>query len=132
MARAGGATAGGRGPRRPWPRRTFAARRAGASPGAPAANNPLPDGVVVVIYGAAWCKPCHEAADWLKARGVPAVVKDVEQSPDAQAEMQRKLEKAGRRGGSIPVIDVAGQILVGFSAPALEKAIAGASGGTML
>lgn len=104
----------------------------GSPPGSSAQNNPLPDGVVVVIYGAAWCKPCHEAADWLKARGVPAVVKDVEQSPDAQAEMQKKLEKVGRRGGSIPVIDVAGQILVGFSAPALEKAIASASGGTML
>jgi glutaredoxin len=103
------------------------------SPRAPSsAKNPLPDGVVVVIYGAAWCKPCHQAADWLKERGVPTVVKDVETMPGAQAEMTQKLEKAGRRGSSIPVIDVAGQILVGFNARALEKALAGASGGTML
>jgi glutaredoxin len=113
-----------------------------AAPGAPppapgqpprgAPDSALPAGVVVVIYGASWCKPCHDAADWLKARGVPTIVKDIEASPDAHAEMARKLQKAGRRGSSIPVIDVAGQILVGFSAPALEKALESASGGTML
>lgn len=105
----------------------------GAPPSPTAApSSPLPAGVVVIVYGAAWCKPCHDAADWLKARGVPTVVKDVETSPEAGAEMAKKLDKIGRRGSSIPVIDVAGQILVGFSAAALEKALASASGGTML
>jgi glutaredoxin len=85
--------------------------------------------VVVIIYGASWCRPCHEAADWLKARGVAYVVKDVEHTPGAEAEMSDKLQRAGRRGGSIPVIDVNGELLVGFSpgalAQALEKAALG-------
>lgn len=117
----------GPGPARPLPPGVAPGPRPPAS-----TRNPLPDGVVVVIYGAAWCQPCHQAADWLKERGVPAVIKDVETTPGARAEMTQKLEKAGRRGSSIPVIDVAGQILVGFNARALERALAGASGGTML
>ena len=46
--------------------------------------------------------------------------------------MQEKLAKAGRRGGSIPVIDVRGQILVGYSRSELDRAIAKASAGITL
>ena len=46
---------------------------------------------------------------------MPYVLKDIEADRLADEEMQEKLETAGRRGGSIPVIDVQGQILVGFS-----------------
>ncbi|HEX6277316.1 MAG TPA: glutaredoxin domain-containing protein [Polyangiaceae bacterium] len=79
--------------------------------------------VVAVIYGASWCKPCHQAADYLKGRGVTVVEKDIEQSEAAQAEMRQKLERAGRGGASIPVIDVMGQILIGYSPSALDRAI---------
>jgi glutaredoxin len=79
--------------------------------------------VVAIIYGASWCKPCHSAADYLKARGVTVVSKDIEESDAAAAEMRQKLERAGRGGASIPVIDVMGQILVGFSPSALDRAI---------
>jgi glutaredoxin len=89
-------------------------------------------GVVVVIYGAEWCKPCHQAADYLKAKGIQVIMKDIEESREAAVEMQQKLEKAGRRGGSIPVIDVRGQILVGYSRSELDRAIAKASAGTVL
>ena len=37
--------------------------------------------------------------------------------------MRQKLERAGRNGASIPVIDLMGQILVGFSPSALDRAI---------
>jgi len=46
--------------------------------------------------------------------------------------MQAALAKAGRRGGSIPVIDVAGEILVGFDPRALDKALARAATATVL
>jgi hypothetical protein len=37
-----------------------------------------------------------------------------------------------RRGGSIPIIDVRGQILVGYSPAALDRAVAQAMAGTVL
>lgn len=81
------------------------------------------DSLTVIIYGADWCKPCHDAADYLRSKGVPVIVKDIERDPRAQAEMRKKLEKIGRRGGSIPIIDVGGEILVGYSRSALDRAL---------
>lgn len=103
----------------------------GPSPGAPKGTGKYA-GLTVTIYGAEWCRPCHEAQAYLKSRGVTVVMKDVDNDPAAQRELQQKLAKAGVRGGSIPVIDVRGQILVGYSPSQLEQALAKASSGTML
>ena len=73
-----------------------------------------------VIYGASWCGPCHQAQAWFKAAGVPFVEHDIEEEPEAREQMQLALEKAGRRGGSIPVIVWHGKVFVGFDAGALE------------
>ncbi len=86
----------------------------------------------MIIYGASWCGPCHQAADYLKSRGVAYVLKDVEETPGAAAEMHEKLARAGHHGGSIPVIDVRGQILIGFSASSIDRALAKAPAGTAL
>jgi len=88
--------------------------------------------MTVIIYGADWCRPCHEAEEYLRSKGVQVVKKDVEQSPAAAAEMRDKLDKSGQRGGSIPVIDVRGQILVGYSRGALDRALSRAQTGTAL
>jgi hypothetical protein len=37
--------------------------------------------------------------------------------------MQSKLQKSGLRGGSIPVIDVRGRVMVGFNPRAIEDAL---------
>ena len=37
--------------------------------------------------------------------------------------MRQKLERAGKSGASIPVIDVMGQILIGYSPSQLDRAI---------
>jgi glutaredoxin len=95
----------------------------GQTPDAPHAPGAPRTKVVAIVYGASWCKPCHSAHDYLRARGVTVVMKDIEESEAAQAEMQQKLARAGRGGASIPVIDVAGQILVGYSPGALDQAI---------
>ncbi len=79
--------------------------------------------VKATIYGASWCKPCHDAEALLKKLGVSVVKKDIEESRAAQAEMQTKLQKAGRGGASIPVIDVAGELFVGFNANVLKQAV---------
>lgn len=77
----------------------------------------------VIIYGASWCGPCHQAADYLKEKNVRYVLKDIEQDSGAATEMRGKLDAAGMRGGSIPVIDVKGKLLVGFDARQIDRAL---------
>lgn len=80
-------------------------------------------GVQAIVYGADWCKPCHDAERYLRQRGASVIKKDIEQSEAAAAEMKRKLDRAGLGGASIPVIDVMGRILVGFSPSSVDRAI---------
>lgn len=89
----------------------------------PAAKAPA-SGIVVIIYGAEWCKPCHDAERYLKQRGATVIKKNIDDNEVAAEEMQKKLARAGRSGASIPVIDIMGQIQVGFSPAALEEALA--------
>jgi glutaredoxin len=102
-----------------------------AGPQAPA-DRPPSGALTVIIYGASWCRPCHQAEAYLKSRGIAVVMKDIDESPGAAAEMREKLERSGQHGGSIPVIDVRGQILVGYSASQLDRALAKAQSGTVL
>jgi glutaredoxin len=95
-----------------------------AAPDAPDAPKQAPlTSVQAIIYGADWCKPCHDAERYLRKRGVTVVKKDVDASEAAASEMKRKLDRAGMGGASIPVIDIMGRILVGFSPAALDRAV---------
>lgn len=96
-------------------------------PGAGGAKTPA-TGVVAIIYGADWCKPCHDAERYLKQRGATVIKKNIDENEVAADEMHKKLAKVGRGGASIPVIDIMGQIQVGFSPAALEQALAAARG----
>jgi glutaredoxin len=111
-----------------------------AAPPAPPAGSAVEAGepghgpaaaVSAIIYGASWCGPCHQAEALLKSLGVKVTKKDIEESDAAQREMQEKLAKVHRKGGSIPVIDVMGQIFVGFSEGALRSAVAKARSATL-
>lgn len=102
---------------------TASAPPSASAPGGPA-GSAIPAGkLVAIIYGAEWCKPCHDAERYLKQRGVLVIHKDIDEDAGARQEMQKKLVRAKMPGASIPVIDVMGQILVGFSPRALERAI---------
>ena len=97
---------------------------ANAAPGASGApQKALASGITAIIYGASWCKPCHDTARYLKQRGVTVIDKDIEENEVAAAEMRQKLARAGRSGSSIPVIDLMGQIMVGFNPMAIDQAI---------
>ena len=109
------------------PAASDSASDAPAAPAAPGAAKKPASGIVATIYGASWCKPCHDAERYLKQRGVTVIHKDIEENAVAAAEMRQKLERAGRSGSSIPVIDVMGQMLVGFNPMALDQAIEAAS-----
>jgi glutaredoxin len=87
--------------------------------------------VSAIVYGASWCNPCHQAQALLESLGVKVTKKDIEESDGAQREMQEKLRRIHRQGGSIPVIDVMGQIFVGYSEGALRAAVAKARSGTL-
>jgi glutaredoxin len=92
-------------------------------PTPPAPSGAVAGEVSATIYGAEWCGPCHEAERLLKRLGVHVTKKDIEKNPEAQDEMQAVLRKAHRSGGSIPVIDIMGQVFVGFSSGALRQAV---------
>jgi glutaredoxin len=98
-------------------------------PSSPSAGAPDPGASssatrsLVIIYGADWCGACHDAARYLRRRGVAFVEKNIEKDPAAAREMQDKLAKSGLRVGSIPVIDVRGRIMVGFNAAEIDGAL---------
>lgn len=112
----------------------------GASPeGAAGAGNAAADAqhasangaISAIIYGADWCKPCHDAQRYLESLGVSVTKKNIEESRAAQAEMQEKLARSNRAGSSIPVIDVMGRIFVGYNPGSLKQAVDAARRGNV-
>lgn len=74
--------------------------------------------VRLTLYSTRWCPACAHVRGWLHARGIPYAERDVEQSAAAAARM-RQLNRAG----TVPTIDVEGEVVVGFSEEALRSAI---------
>jgi len=75
----------------------------------------------IILYGAAWCGACRRAKQYLDSEGIDYVERDV----DERRWAEEMYAKAGR--GGIPVFDVNGQILRGFSPQRLEQLIESAS-----
>lgn len=73
----------------------------------------------ITVYSASWCAFCHAAMDYFDKLGVAYVKKDVEEDPAAGAEA---VEKSGQRG--IPVIDIDGDVIIGFDRPKIDAALA--------
>jgi glutaredoxin len=85
-----------------------------------------PSGAVkpaVIVYGASWCGACHQAMAYMKKKGIAFIDKDIEKDEGAEREMRSKLARAGINTGSIPILDVRGKIIVGFSEESLDKAL---------
>ncbi len=80
----------------------------------------------VILYGASWCGACHQAAAYLKRKGIAFIEKDIEEDANAAREMQSKLAHAGMHGGSIPVLDVRGKIMIGFNPQEVDSALGAA------
>jgi glutaredoxin 3 len=72
----------------------------------------------VIVYSAVWCAFCHAAKDYFDKLGVKYVEKDVEKDPEAGMEAVEKSEQRG-----IPVIDIAGEIIIGFDRPRIDAAL---------
>jgi glutaredoxin len=87
-------------------------RRGGATLAAAAA----PSGGIV-LYSAEWCGACKKAKRWLAHNDVEYEVRDIDDPRWAQ----ELLKRTGRR--AIPVLEVDGRIMTGFSASAYQKLI---------
>jgi glutaredoxin len=69
----------------------------------------------IVLYSAEWCGACKKAKRYLARRGVDYEERDVDNPHHAQ----ELLRRTGQRG--IPVIDVGGRILTGFSSGSYDS-----------
>ncbi len=73
---------------------------------------------MVKIYTTPTCVYCKMAKDYFKKAGVEYVEFDVARDERAREEMVEKSHQLG-----VPVIDVNGQIFVGFNRIAIEKVL---------
>ena len=72
----------------------------------------------VIVYSTTTCPFCVMVKDWLKGKSVKYDDFNVGQNQDKAKEM---MEKSGQMG--VPVIDIDGEIIIGFDKPKLEAAL---------
>lgn len=72
----------------------------------------------VIVYSADWCAFCHAAKDYFSKTGVAFTERNVEEKRDY---MEESVQKSGQMG--IPVIDIDGEIIVGFDRPRIDAAL---------
>lgn len=72
----------------------------------------------VIVYSTPSCPYCIMAEDFLKEHKIKFEHVDVSKDQEKAQEM---IEKSGQMG--VPVIDVDGEIIVGFDQDKLEKAL---------
>lgn len=72
----------------------------------------------IIIYGAEWCAFCHMAMHYLDDKGVKYTYINVDEKPEAGLEA---VKKSGQRG--IPVIDLKGDIIIGFDRPRIDASL---------
>ncbi len=72
----------------------------------------------IKIYTATWCAFCHAAKQYLDKLGVAYTDLDVEADHNSAIEA---VTKSGQRG--IPVLDIDGDIIVGFDRPKIDQAL---------
>lgn len=78
----------------------------------------------VKVYSTPTCGYCHQVKKFLKDRGVLFTEVDVSRDQAAAREM---VKRTGQQG--VPVIDVDGQLIIGFDRPRLETLLASGGNG---
>jgi glutaredoxin-like YruB-family protein len=74
--------------------------------------------ISVVLYMTDWCPYCRKAREYLVSQGVSFTEYDIDKDKGKREEMRRKSGST-----SIPVIDVEGTVIRGFSPEAISSAI---------
>jgi glutaredoxin 3 len=74
----------------------------------------------VIIYSTTWCGFCKMAMQYFTQKGVEYTDKNIEQDPKAREEL---LEKIGGEFRGVPVIDINGQLILGFDRTHIDMAL---------
>lgn len=72
----------------------------------------------ITVYSTTWCAFCKAAMDYFDKLGLKYTDEDVETNLKAGLEA---VEKSGQRG--VPVIDIDGNIIVGFDKQKIDSAL---------
>lgn len=72
----------------------------------------------IKVYSTTTCPWCHKAKDYFTEKGLEFEDINVSENQEAAKEM---VEKSGQMG--VPVIDIDGEIIVGFDQAAIEAAL---------
>lgn len=74
----------------------------------------------ITIYTTPTCGFCHMAKNWMDSKDIKYTEKNVSVDVTAAQEM---VNKSGQMG--VPVIDIDGDITIGFDRPKLEQVLKG-------
>ncbi|MCX7945037.1 MAG: hypothetical protein N2746_11075 [Deltaproteobacteria bacterium] len=86
-------------------------------------GNHIQDKSSITIYTTSWCGVCSQLRRYLRSKGVNYIEKDIEKDEVAREEMIAKLRASGLKGSGVPVIDLYGEIIVGFNKELLDSKI---------
>lgn len=75
----------------------------------------------VIIYSTSWCGFCKMAKQYFDSKKVAYEDKNVEEDAEAYKELMKKVD--GNFQG-VPVIDIKGQIVLGFDRQKIDAALA--------
>ncbi|PLS81427.1 NrdH-redoxin [Candidatus Saccharibacteria bacterium] len=75
----------------------------------------------VTVYSTSWCGFCKMAKQYLDSKDVAYDEKNIEQDAAAYKEL---MDKLGGNFRGVPVIDVNGEIILGFDRPKIDAALA--------
>jgi len=79
----------------------------------------MPEEKKVFIYSTPTCPYCNQVKDYFKEKKVEYKEIDVSVDSDKAQEM---IDKSGQMG--VPVVDINGEIIVGFDKEKIDKALA--------
>ena len=74
--------------------------------------------VDVTVYGASWCSSCKQTRAWLDQQGIAYNDKDIDKDPQMRVRLH-----ALNPSGTIPTLDIEGQVVVGYAPGEISAAI---------
>ena len=74
----------------------------------------------VIVYSTNWCAYCKMAKQYLGGKNVVVDEKNIEEDPEAHKEL---MDKIGGNFRGVPVIDIAGTIVLGFDRAMIDAAL---------